>query len=127
MTPRQTLPDFLLVPSKSCSLAKFIADRGEMREMSGGCLCGQVRYSANADPAMDAVCHCKNCQKQAGTAFTAVVGIPKSAISIQEQLKTFRDTGDSGQPVEGDARRFLDAMHDRLGEFALSLHPTRHA
>jgi hypothetical protein len=71
-----------------------------MREMSGGCLCGQVRYSANADPAMVAVCHCKNCQKQAGTAFTVVVGIPKSAISIQGQLKTFHDTGDTGQPVE---------------------------
>src|SRR5215472_7612199 len=26
---------------------------------------------------------------------------------------------------EGDARRFLDAMHERLGEFALSLHPDK--
>src|ERR1700740_653477 len=26
---------------------------------------------------------------------------------------------------EGDARRFLDAMHDRLGEFALTLHPDK--
>jgi hypothetical protein len=26
---------------------------------------------------------------------------------------------------EGDARRFLDVMRERLGEFALSLHPTR--
>jgi hypothetical protein len=44
-------------------------------------------------------CHCRNCQKQAGTAFTVVVGIPKSAISVQGRLKTFNDTGDSGQPV----------------------------
>ena len=26
---------------------------------------------------------------------------------------------------EGDARRFLDAMRERLGEFALSLHPDK--
>src|SRR6201998_3091403 len=26
---------------------------------------------------------------------------------------------------EGDARRFLDAMHDRLGKFTLSLHPAK--
>ena len=26
---------------------------------------------------------------------------------------------------EGDARRFLDAMRKRLGEFALSLHPDK--
>ena len=71
-----------------------------MREMTGGCLCGQVRYSANADPAIVAVCHCKNRQKQTGTAFSVLVGVPKSAISVQGNLKTFHDTGDSGQPVD---------------------------
>jgi hypothetical protein len=70
-----------------------------VRKMSGGCLCGQVRYSASADPAMVAVCHCKNCQKQAGTAFSLVVAIPKSAISIEERFKTYHDRGDSGQAV----------------------------
>lgn len=71
-----------------------------MRELVGGCLCGQVRYRAQADPALIAVCHCKNCQKQAGTAFSVVVGIPKSALSIQGELKTYLDTGESGQTVE---------------------------
>ena len=70
-----------------------------MREMHGGCLCGQVRYSATADPALVAVCHCTHCQKKAGTAFSVVVGIPTSAMSIQGRLKTYRDTGDSGQPI----------------------------
>ena len=70
-----------------------------MPEMRGGCLCGQVRYSANAEPALVAVCHCKNCQKQAGTAFSVVIGIPKSAMSITGRLKTYNDRGDSGQPV----------------------------
>jgi hypothetical protein len=70
-----------------------------MRELRGGCLCGKVRYSAQAEPVIVAVCHCKHCQKQAGTAFGTVVGIPKSALSIQGALKTFQDTGDSGQPV----------------------------
>ena len=70
-----------------------------MREMIGGCLCGQVRYSANADPAI-LVCHCENCQKQTGTAFAILVAIAKSAISTQGLLKTFHDKGDSGQPVE---------------------------
>ena len=71
-----------------------------MREMTGRCLCGQVRYSATAEPAIVAVCHCKNCQKQTGTAFSVLVGIPKSAISIEGSLKTFHDTGDSGQAVD---------------------------
>jgi hypothetical protein len=71
-----------------------------MQEIKGGCLCGQVRYSAAAEPALVALCHCKNCQKQAGTAFSVVIGIPKSALSVQGNLKTFNDTGDSGQPVK---------------------------
>jgi hypothetical protein len=71
-----------------------------MAEMTGGCLCGQVRYTANADPVFVGVCHCTHCQKQTGTAFSVLVGIPKSAMSIQGELKTFHDTGDSGQPVE---------------------------
>jgi hypothetical protein len=74
-----------------------------MREMIGGCLCGQVRYSANADPGSDFVCHCERCQKQTGTAFAVLVGIPKSAISTQGRLKTFHGQGDSSQPVD---RRF---------------------
>ena len=71
-----------------------------MREMIGGCLCGQVRYSANADPGFVGVCHCEHCQKQTGTAFAVLVGIPKSAISIQGRLKAFHDRGDSSQPVD---------------------------
>jgi hypothetical protein len=71
-----------------------------MREINGGCLCGQVRYSAKADPAFVGVCHCKNCQKQTGTAFSVLVGVPKSALSIDGKITTFHDTGSSGQSVE---------------------------
>jgi hypothetical protein len=70
-----------------------------MRELHGGCLCGQVRYSANVEPSFVGVCHCRNCQKQAGTAFSVVIAIPKSLLSIKGHLKTFHDVGDSGQPV----------------------------
>jgi len=71
-----------------------------MPAFTGRCLCGQIQYAANADPAIIAVCHCKNCQKQTETAFSVIVGIPKATISIRGKLKTFRDIGDSGQAVE---------------------------
>jgi hypothetical protein len=70
-----------------------------MRNITGGCLCGKVRYSANTEPAFVAVCHCKNCQKQGGTAFSVVVALQKSELSIQGPLKSYHDIGDSGQPV----------------------------
>jgi hypothetical protein len=66
-------------------------------KIEGGCLCGKVRYSADAEPAFVGVCHCKNCQKGTGTAFAAVVALPKPALNVQGALKTFNDRGDSGK------------------------------
>ena len=75
-----------------------------MREMTGGCLCGQVRYSASADPAIVVVCHCKDCQKQAGTAFSVIVAVPKGTLSITGPLKAFSDKGSSGKSVHRNFR-----------------------
>ena len=82
-----------------------------MREIVGGCLCGQIRYAANAEPAFVGVCHCKNCQKQTGTAFSVLVGIPKSAMTIRGRIKTFEDTGGSGLAVR---RNFCPECGSRL-------------
>lgn len=70
-----------------------------MRNIKGGCLCGNIRYSATGDPVLTAVCHCSHCQKQTGTSFSILVGVPNEALSIQGDLKTFLDTGTSGKPV----------------------------
>lgn len=71
-----------------------------MAGFEGGCLCGKVRYTSASDPVMQAICHCKNCQKQAGTAFSVIVGVPKPALAVTGTLKTFADRGDSGKAVD---------------------------
>jgi hypothetical protein len=71
-----------------------------MTTTTGGCLCGQVRYEVSGQPAMVAVCHCRNCQRQAGSAFSIIAGYPRDAVKISGTLTTYRDQGeDSGQPV----------------------------
>jgi hypothetical protein len=70
-----------------------------MSKVVGGCLCGKIRYTSTAEPVMTAICHCKNCQKQAGTAFSVIVAVPKGALSISGPLKTYNETGSSGKPV----------------------------
>ena len=66
-----------------------------MSEQTGQCLCGKVRYSLKADPIVTAVCHCKHCQRQAGSAFSVVVLAPAASVDIDGELKTYRDTADS--------------------------------
>ena len=71
--------------------------------ITGGCLCGRVRYTVTGEPAFSGLCHCRNCQRYTGSAFEALIAFPAASVSVQGELKTYDDTGDSGQPVH---RRF---------------------
>jgi len=66
---------------------------------TGGCLCGKIRYTLNVEPQICVTCHCKNCQRQAGTALSIIIGVPESAVEITGDVKTYNDTGDSGARV----------------------------
>ena len=70
-----------------------------MAIIQGGCLCGAVRYGADAEPALVAVCHCRDCKKNTGSAFAFLIAVPKTALKFQGALKTFSSPGDSGKPV----------------------------
>mgnify|MGYP006189410215 FL=1 len=71
-----------------------------MAKISGSCLCGAVRYESEVDPVLMGVCHCKHCQKQSGSAFSMLIGVPKGSLTLSgEPLAEFQDVGDSTQPV----------------------------
>lgn len=70
-----------------------------MSKLAGGCLCGQVRYDCSGEPLMTAVCHCPDCQKQTGTAFSVVVGVPAAALGLHGEVTIYSTTGDSGARV----------------------------
>ncbi len=66
---------------------------------TGGCLCGAVRYSFEGEPLMQAVCHCKNCQRQAGSSWSMLIVVPESAVRITGEVTTYTDHGESGGEV----------------------------
>jgi hypothetical protein len=70
-----------------------------MPGLTGGCLCGAVRYSSTSAPAFVGVCHCRDCQKFTGSAFGILVGLPKAALDVHGTLKTFIKLADSGKPI----------------------------
>ena len=70
--------------------------------VTGQCLCGQIKYEVKGTPKMTGICHCKNCQRQAGSAFSTLASVPKadfSFISGEPKLYSDSDT-DSGNAVK---------------------------
>lgn len=68
---------------------------------TGGCLCGAVRYEVKGDPAIQLVCHCSHCQKQAGSAFSTIMGVPEAALTVTKgEATSYVDRGESGKAVE---------------------------
>jgi hypothetical protein len=73
-----------------------------MTKMTGACLCGRVRYAVEGDAVMQVNCHCKNCQRQSGSAFSTIIGVPAGALNIEGECKTYDDQGESGEAVLRD-------------------------
>ena len=74
--------------------------------VSGGCLCGAVRYEAN--PVTDSAyyCHCRDCQVGSSSAFTvAVYSDEKDFRLTSGVLSTYSKTADSGRRID---RKFCD-------------------
>jgi hypothetical protein len=68
-----------------------------MAKFEGGCTCGKVRYSSDAEAIFTGVCHCKDCQTTTGTSFSIVVALPAPALTVTGDVKTYDRTGDTGQ------------------------------
>ena len=63
--------------------------------MTGHCLCGNVTYRAEAEPVVQAVCHCTDCQQQTGTACALVVGVPHDSFTAEGRtVASFTTTGE---------------------------------
>lgn len=76
----------------------YPAPMTEARE--GGCQCGRVRYRVEGDPVVVAVCHCKECQRQSGSAFGMSMVVRKEQFTLlQGDLKVFTRAADSGGHV----------------------------
>lgn len=66
----------------------------------GGCLCEQVRYRFSGAPLLTAVCHCRHCQKQSGSAFGIVAAVPAADFELEGATRTFLGSGETGRSVE---------------------------
>ena len=61
--------------------------------LTGGCLCGAIRYTLNASVTGLRACHCKNCQKHSGTGGTVNAVVPTDKFKITKgTTKNYQDS-----------------------------------
>jgi hypothetical protein len=76
--------------------------------VTGGCLCGAVRYESKAPPTQGYYCHCTICQRNYGGLFSVTLRVPGASFRLTKgELKFYHATGfarrgfcaDCGSPV----------------------------
>jgi len=60
------------------------------REVTGGCLCGDVRFAASGEPYRVGLCHCLDCRKHHGAVFFAAAMYPADAVTIDGDTRDYR-------------------------------------
>jgi hypothetical protein len=69
--------------------------------LTGGCLCGSIRYEVSEPPVVAGYCHCTRCQRRTGSAASAsAVVVPGSLrITSGEELLASFDPADGWSKV----------------------------
>ncbi|WP_028622939.1 GFA family protein [Pseudomonas sp. Ant30-3] len=60
-----------------------------MQTITGGCLCGDVRIEASAQPYRVGLCHCLDCRKFHGALFHASAIFPENAVTITGDTRDY--------------------------------------
>jgi hypothetical protein len=70
-------------------------------DLEGGCACGAVRYRLGSAPMFVHCCHCRDCQRQTGSAFVLNALIETDRISLRSGKPIpIAVPTDSGRPHE---------------------------
>jgi hypothetical protein len=65
--------------------------------LTGGCTCQAVRFQVNAMPLLVYACHCTECQRWSGSAFSLSMPVAASCFRLTRGTpKPYRRTGASG-------------------------------
>ena len=81
-------------------------------KISGGCLCGEIRYETTREPVFQLLCYCTDCQTVSGAGGYAAYGVPIDSIELTGGTPARYDvTADSGRI---NSRRFCPKCGTRV-------------
>lgn len=70
-----------------------------MIKRTASCQCGQLHAVCTGEPVRVSVCHCLECQKRSGSAFSAQARWPDDQVRLMGTAKTWTRVADSGNLV----------------------------
>jgi hypothetical protein len=79
--------------------------------LTGGCLCGAVRYKVAADLIFSGKCYCEDCRKTSGSGHGSVYAVPEPSVTLTGKLTEYKKEGGSGQPI---TRRFCPVCGSKI-------------
>jgi hypothetical protein len=85
--------------------------------LTGGCLCGSVRYELDLPPVLVGYCHCTRCQRRTGTAAAISAQIVPGSLRIVQGEEHVR-------PWAPDDGGFKKCFCGVCGGALWSMHPT---
>lgn len=88
-----------------------------MRERTGGCLCGDVRFIAIGEPYRVGLCHCLDCRRHHGALFFAAAIFPQHAVQIEGGTGAYQGRHFCPRCGSSIFARFGDEIDVHLGAF----------
>lgn len=85
--------------------------------MTGGCLCGAVRYTLTAMPIAARQCWCRLCQYLGAGTATANLIVPSDRLDLSGPMTDYASTADSGTAMH---RHFCPTCGTPIGGYAES-------
>ncbi|TDF84420.1 GFA family protein [Pseudomonas sp. H9] len=60
-----------------------------MTSLTGGCLCGNVRFVTSGRPYRVGICHCLDCRKHHGALFNACAVFAQDAVTVEGETHDY--------------------------------------
>lgn len=112
----------------------------DLSKLTGGCLCGAVRYETSGEPFMVNYCHCESCRKHNGAPVVVLAGFKADQVSFSgENLRHYESSPGAnrafcnkcGTPLtwegDGEALGMICEIHVSTFDDPNALVPTAHA
>ena len=96
--------------------------------LTGGCLCGAVRFELTEPPTVAYYCHCTRCQRRTGTAAAPGARVPPGSVRVlsgEDRIRRYVPEeglpkafcGECGSALWAETRDDLQAVAVRMGAF----------